>query len=156
MIDEKIKRVLLIIFVSIILIFSNIRINISKSAPLGVYLVNRFSNKYEKGDYIVYRIDDEYKKYVSDELRDLDTVKEIKGTERDEVEYVDNKVLINKKEIGTIDYNIPINSNKKYIISKDEFLTIGDVENSIDGRYYGTIKRKDIKYKVYLIYRFNK
>ncbi|WP_064608914.1 signal peptidase I [Streptobacillus moniliformis] len=150
---KKIERIYIIVLATILIVFSNIRVNISESSPIGIYLVNRFSKKYKKGDYIVYRIDNEYKEYVNKELKDLDTVKQIKGIAGDEIEYIDNKIYINKEEVGEIIYEIPIKSRKKYIIPENEFLTIGDVSYSVDGRYYGTIKKKDIKYKVHLIYR---
>ncbi|AVL43371.1 S26 family signal peptidase [Streptobacillus moniliformis] len=150
---KKIERIYFIVLATILIVFSNIRVNISESSPIGIYLVNRFSKNYSKGDYVVYRIDKKYKEYVNEKLKDLDTVKQIKGVAGDEVEYIDNKIYINKENVAEIIYEIPINSRKKYIISENEFLTIGDVSYSVDGRYYGTIKKKDIKYKVHLIYR---
>ncbi|WP_064590822.1 signal peptidase I [Streptobacillus moniliformis] len=151
---KKIEKACFIILALILIVFSNIEVNVSESAPLGIYLINRFSKSYDKGDYVIYRIDERYKEYVREDLKELDTVKQIKAIAGDEIEYIDNKIYINKEEVGEILYNIPINSNKKYIIPENEFLTIGDVNYSVDGRYYGTIKKKDIKYKVHLIYRF--
>ena len=38
----------------------------------------------------------------------------------------------------------------------DTIKKVYDKNTSLDGRYYGTINEKDIKYKAYLIYRFKK
>jgi len=42
----------------------------------------------------------------------------------------------------------------KIVLGKDEYLVFGDnSQNSLDGRYFGAIKRGNIKGKVVLIYR---
>ncbi|CAM3109251.1 signal peptidase I [Streptobacillus felis] len=153
---KYIKRICLTVFILIILIFSNIKINISESSPIGIYLINRFSKTYKKGDYIIYKINDKYRQYIKTNQSKLDTVKQIKGIKGDEIEYIDNYLYINKEKIAEIIYDIEINAKQKYTIPENEVLTIGEVDESIDGRYYGTIKEKDIKYKVYLIYRFKR
>lgn len=151
-----IKNVSLFIFLLIAFILINFKVNISESAPIGIYFINRLSKKYDRGDYVVYKINSKYREYMLEELRKLDTIKQIKGIENDRVKYENNKIFINDKLMGKVLFNIPINSKKEYTIPKDEFLTIGDVDYSLDGRYYGLIKKEDIKYKAYLIYRFKK
>lgn len=155
---KKVYYSLLFIIITFIILFiSSIRVNISPSAPEGIYIVNYFSKIFKPGDFIIYKMPKDYQIYISDTFKKLDTIKEIKAVVGDTVYIKNNIIFINNEPSGKIKYNIPLVLNEnKYVLNDNEFLTLSDNEDSIDGRYYGLINRKKIKYKAYLLYEYKR
>lgn len=150
---KKIIKITIYIIIILSILALPIRVNISSSAPKGIYYVNIFNKKYKKGDYIIYEMPEEYKYYVHENLKELETIKEIYAVENDEIKIIDNRVYINDKFVDNIYFDIPIKIKGSYKLKKDEFLTMSKEKYSLDGRYYGIIKKEKIKYKAYLLIR---
>lgn len=152
---KKYKEFIIIGIIGIILLFiaSITKINVSDSSPLGIYIVNKFSKNFNAGDYILYEIPEDYKKYTYKELQKLDSLKKIEAVNGDEIKIEDYKLYINNVYKGNLNSKIPI-SNNQFIVKDDEVFTLSENPASLDGRYYGAIKKNKIKGKCYLIYTF--
>lgn len=146
----------LLVIITIMFIFfkyiTPIAFNYTESIPVGIYVVDKFNKEYKKGDYVVYKLDDDYIKYIPKEARTFLVAKKIVAVKGDKIEKRNNKIFIN--DIKVVDY---INQNikskfKDKVLDKHEFLTLSNNINSLDGRYYGNIRRKQILYKIHLIY----
>lgn len=157
---NKLKRRLDISFfvfiISFIFLMFQIKVNISESSPPGIYLANRFSKKFNVGDYIVYKSPKNYEKYADENLRGLDTIKKVYAKQGDVIYRLNNEIYINNNKTVNIVFTKIPSILTSGVIAKGDYLTLSDKNTSLDGRYYGTINEKDIKYKAYLIYRFKK
>lgn len=151
------NKIMCVVGIILIIFISSLRFNISPSAPEGIYLVNYISRTFNKGDYVIYKIPKEYKEYIPEKFQSLDTIKKIKATKGDVVYIRENEIFINDKKYTIIKYDIPVKLNEnKYILEDNEYLTLSNNEDSLDGRYYGVINKSKIKYKAYLIYEYKK
>lgn len=79
---------------------------------------------------------------MNETVKELDTVKQIKAIKGDKINIKNNKLYINDKFAVDIVYDIPLFFKDEYILKENEFLTLSNVDSSLDGRYYGAIKRK--------------
>ena len=116
-----------------------------------ILLLNKLDNNYERFEVVVFTIQGER------------LIKRVIGLPGEKVEFKDNSLYINDALIEdnygtgiTSDFNIGELDIDK--IKEDEYLLIGDNRNdSLDSRYFGTIKKKDIIGTVkYRLFPFNK
>lgn len=167
----KKEKKLIIATLNLIIIFkfftliSGFSVNMSSSIPRGLYLLYPKLN-IEKGDIINFKIPDSIKvislerNYLSKEITTL--TKYVVATENDIVQRKNNKLFINNHLRGNISLTDKKNrvlvsllkEDEKITLKKDEYFVLGIVENSLDSRYYGIIKEKDIEKKAILILKF--
>lgn len=84
-------------------------------------------------------------------------IKRVIGLPNEEVEYIDNKLYINGKEIKdkygkgkTKDFKVTVNNNSYYVLGDNR-------ENSLDSRYYGSFNKKKILGKTnFTLFPFNR
>lgn len=138
----------------LLMILNHIRINLTPSSPLGFYYIYK-SKKFKKGDYIVYEMPNEYKKYTFNEMRDILTVKKIAAIQGDKISVRNKKIYINNVCMGKMLDGIPTTLPEELVLDEKEVLTLSDRDDSLDGRYYGTIKIKDIKSNAILLKTIN-
>lgn len=157
--------VILIILIKIFSFFSGFSINMSPSIQRGVYLLYP-KGKIEKGDIINFKIPDSIKEislernYLSKKIKTL--TKYVRATENDIVQRKNNKLFINGEFSGKIylkdqkdrTLNSVLKEDEEITLKKGEYFVLGIVENSLDSRYYGIIKEKDISKKAMLILKF--
>lgn len=146
------KKLLLTIFICCVtfLILKHIAINLTPSAPLGIYLTYN-GKKLKKGDYIIYKMNPNYEKYIDENMRDLMTIKQIAATCGDKIRIIGDDIYINKTYMGKMIEGIPTVLSNEMVLKNDEVFTMSKNSNSLDGRYYGAIKVKDIKSKAILL-----
>ena len=101
-----------------------------------------------------------YKRFDIVVIKTTDTkiIKRIIGLPGEEVEYKNNKLYINGKQIKDKYGTYPTGDTKKVKLGKDEYYVLGDNRtNSTDSRVLGPIKKKDIMGKTSLtIFPFNR
>ena len=156
-IQKNYKKLILTLLIGIFTLFviKHIHFNVTPSSPIGIYYSYKY-NKFKKGDYVVYKMNDKYKKYVSPKFKDLLTIKKIVATYRDTIEIKNGNIYINGKYMGRMLKGIPTTLEEgKTTLSDDEVFTMSNRDDSLDGRYYGTIKIKDIKAKAILLKSIN-
>ncbi len=143
---------------SILIFCYNFIYNIADSLPKGLYRISRDITNIKRGDIVVFPIASldadiqsviykreylpKYTKYL---------MKEVVGVSGDEVILESNRLLLLDKiyEISKTDKNnreLPKLSSKNNIIRENEFLVFGRTNNSFDSRYFGTIRKKQIKF----------
>jgi len=132
--------------------------NISDSMPKGFYYLSINTESIKKGDVIVIPID-RLDKEIQDMIFDRGylpkftryLIKEVKGTYKDDIFLKTNELYIsgenfNIRKYDTLKRSLPVLTNEDFILNKDEFITLGIKENSFDSRYFGKIKKNQIKY----------
>lgn len=121
-------------------------------------LVNKFIYCFkepQKGDIIVFKYPDDHK---------IDYIKRTIGVEGDEIQIKDKQVYINGKMIEEpyiihndsniihLDFN-PRDNYGPVIVPKDSYFMMGDNrDSSRDSRYWGFVKRDEIRGKAFVIY----
>lgn len=151
-IKKNYKKLLVTIIIVLLSLFviSNIRINLTPSSPLGVYFIYK-GKRYKKYDYVVYKIDENYKKYLNEKMKDLMTIKQIAATCGDRITIENDSIFINNTYMGKMLKGIPTRLPNELVLTTDEVFTLSSRPDSLDGRYYGAIKIKDIKSKAILL-----
>lgn len=154
--EKGINKVLLafwILFVAIVtsyLILTKLFwFNISPSIPLGIYReikIDRINN----GDIVVFKMDENFEKYSS--TKNILTAKKIVATYNDKLEIQNNHLFVNGEDYGEYIKGIERADLK---LSKDGYWVLSKEKYSLDSRYFGEIKKKDILKKVELVYKVN-
>ena len=154
--EKGINKVLLafwILFVAIVtsyLILTKLFwFNISPSIPLGIYReikIDRINN----GDIVVFKMDENFEKYSS--TKNILTAKKIVATYNDKLEIQNNHLFVNGEDYGEYIKGIDRADLK---LSKDGYWVLSKEKYSLDSRYFGEIKKKDILKKVELVYKVN-
>ncbi|VWL84934.1 signal peptidase I [Oceanivirga miroungae] len=151
---KKLRNITIYIFLGLAIIFYKFRINVSNSVPVGIYYIINFDKEYKLEDYVVLKEPKEYKKYEPDNLKELLSLKKIKGVKGDIIEIKNSKVYINNKLINNIIYDIPVKIKGKYTLKDNEYFVLGENDTSLDSRYYGVINKKDIVYKAKSVWKY--
>ncbi len=162
---RKLFTAFLLIFVLFLVVKAffvnqNLYINTSKSLPLGVYKLITEISALKKGDIILFCLDENVASDVSksDILSfgncpfDLSPIgKTVYASFNDMIKIDDRGIFINGRYIdNTRPYYLPsikplmLNT----ILKDDEYIVISQKNNSFDSRYFGIVKRKDIKGKL--------
>ena len=139
-------------------------INPSKSLTRGIYKTFPVET-INKGDIVVFNIPNNIKKMAKEReyiLKDAQTLMKIVAATKDDIVIIEKgELFINGISWGKIAYKDshlrrlePKNEKELQPKSDDEYLLLSKVRNSFDGRYIGTIKRKDIIYKAELFLEF--
>lgn len=103
----------------------------------------------------MYEMPNEYKRYTFNEMRDILTVKKIAAIQGDKISVRNKKIYINNVYMGKMLDGIPTTLPEELVLDEKEVLTLSDRDDSLDGRYYGTIKIKDIKSNAILLKTIN-
>lgn len=154
--EKGINKVLLafwILFVAIVtsyLILTKLFwFNISPSIPLGIYREIKI-DRINKGDIVVFKMDENFEKYSS--TKNILTAKKIVATYNDKLEIQNNHLFVNGEDYGEYIKGIERADLK---LSKDGYWVLSKEKYSLDSRYFGEIKKKDILKKVELVYKVN-
>ncbi|WP_281168354.1 S26 family signal peptidase [Psychrilyobacter atlanticus] len=132
--------------------------NISDSIPKGFYFLSPKAQNIEKEDIVVIpidRLDKEIQNIIFERgylprfTKYL--IKEVKGTYNDDVYLKADELHISGEQFKVQTYDtlkrpLPVLNNDDFTLKEDEFLTLGVKENSFDSRYFGKIKKDQIKY----------
>lgn len=121
-------------------------INITPSIPVGIYREIKL-NEIKKGDIVVFKMDKNFEKYSS--AKDILSAKQVVALNGDKLEEKSNHLYVNGEDYGEYVVGIP---KAKLNISKDGYWVLSKQKYSLDSRYYGEIKRKDILKKMKLVY----
>lgn len=129
-------------------------INITPSMPKGIYFIYPVF-QIKKGDIVLISVVPLAKKYVP--IRTKYMMKVVAGTNKDEIYTQNDELFINGMSWGKI-YSFDGKGEKlpkaDLKVKEDEVLLLVKTDRSFDGRYFGATKKKDIKRKVKLIYKF--
>lgn len=153
---------------------NNFIFNVSESLPIGIYKVISKEEKYQRNDYVVARIplreqnfvfSRGYLSYKTGEPKTI--LKKIKGVEGDVFEIKDKNSVVQKNKFlirNHIDIMAevfekdsqgrPLPKIEKTILKENEYFLLGDHPQSMDSRYLGVFKAKDILYKVKPVFTF--
>lgn len=153
-------RITVVIVIGIIYFRNNYVINISPSIPMGIYKKIKIEENLKVGDLVLIDIPKDIREYmtergyINDNIHYL--IKRIGATSKDKVEIIDNKLYINNRIVRKIPLKDSIGRQlipaQKVQPKENEFFLLGDTNNSFDGRYYGIINKKFIKYKAKEVY----
>jgi conjugative transfer signal peptidase TraF len=133
----------------------HIVIQVTPSMPRGVYWITRGAD-ITTGAIVVFEPPLSAKKLI-DERRwwnmsgvRYSLMKYIVAKTRDHVQVSDDVVLINGSFFSTVKHidsqGLPLTPSKlDTILAEDEYFVASKYHNSFDSRYFGTIKREDIK-----------
>lgn len=135
-----------------ILLGSNLIINVQPSLPLGLYM-KIYSSKYKKGDIVVFNLDKKYDKYYKNKKSVKYPMKKLVADNTDIISIKNNHIYVNEEDFGIIN-NLGM-EDPKLKIEKDCFFLLSKNDYSFDSRYYGQICKKDIKYKTRLVFNMH-
>lgn len=143
--------ILFVIIVTSYLIFTKLFwFNISPSIPLGIYKEIKIES-INKGDIVVFRMDENFEKFSS--TKNIPTAKKVVAIYGDKLEEKNNHLYVNGEDYGEYISGIP---KAKLNISKDGYWVLSKEKYSLDSRYFGEVKKKDILKKVKLVYKVNR
>ena len=145
---------------------SHVTINVSDSLPKGVYILNYIKDPdtIKKGDIVLFDTPENAKKYIygrgylNPNVKQL--LKKVAATNKDHVMRINNKLYINRlshstfKEMDSLKRPLPYLSTKELQPREEELLVLGTNQNSFDSKYFGTIKRSDVKATAKLLFNF--
>ena len=124
-------------------------LNVSDSAPLGVYVSCPFDKEFKYNDYVIVRLDRDYGNLKKGQL----LLKKVKGLPEDTYIREEGKFLVRGEEFPVVETNLlPQLQVGNYFVHEGEILLLNNRDNSFDGRYIGTMKKSDIVQKVILIF----
>ncbi len=118
-----------------------------KITPSDLLIYYRLDRKFQAGDVVVIR------------NRQIKTTLRVVAVSGDKVDITSNGLYINGALQHDLGIFYPTKIYKEGIsfpitVKKDEVFALGDLrEGAIDSRYYGAIKKKDIKGKVFVLLR---
>lgn len=154
--EKGINKVLLAFWILFVVIVTSYLIltklfwfNISPSIPLGIYREIKI-DRINKGDIVVFKMDENFEKYSS--TKNILTAKKIVATYNDKLEIQNNHLFVNGEDYGEYIKGIKRADLK---LSKDGYWVLSKEKYSLDSRYFGEIKKKDILKKVELVYKVN-
>ena len=161
---------LLIFILSVFLIAFGIRsrvtINISHSLPRGLYWLTQVKapEDIEKGDIVLFNTPTKAKKYIYGrgyQSRDVKQIlKRVAATEKDQITKKDSRLYINgfsnyrflmKDSLGN---PLPQLSTEELQPHEGDLFVVGTHYRSFDSRYFGNIKRSDVKATAKLLFPF--
>ncbi|MBU3842959.1 MAG: S26 family signal peptidase [Candidatus Fusobacterium pullicola] len=155
-------KIIIVITIGILYFRENYTINVSPSIPMGIYKKIKIEEDLKIGDTVLIDIPKDIREYmtkrgyINDDIHYL--IKKIGATSKDKVEVIDNKLYINNRIVREIPLKDSIGRQlipaRRVQPKENEFFLLGDTNNSFDGRYYGTINKKFIKYKAKEVYLF--
>ncbi|MDR3258691.1 MAG: S26 family signal peptidase [Fusobacteriaceae bacterium] len=138
-------------------------INISESLPRGLYRLEEPKN-IQKGDIVQFYIPPKIEKLLKERKYTAPIVtymlKRVAALPGDKVFIKDNFFFVNDKNWGFIfdedprGNPLPRLSIEDFKLQDDEFLPLADAYGSYDGRYFGSLKISDIKFKCRLVFSF--
>ena len=79
-------------------------------------------------------------------------MKRIVADSKDKIEIIDNSLYVNGEDYGKYIEELPRADIK---INEGEYWVLSKKKNSLDSRYFGSIKESEIEKKAKLIYAFN-
>ncbi|MGF6906801.1 S26 family signal peptidase [Fusobacterium sp. PH5-44] len=166
----KINKKPTVIFSTIIIFFfilqrigRNYTINISNSLPRGLYKLESPQNL-KKEDIIFFPIPNNIRellrerKYISPVINSF--MKKVGAEYGDKIQIKNNILYVNETAWGLMftkdprNNILPILTIDELTPGYDEILPLSSALYSFDGRYFGPIKRQEIKYKCILIFEF--
>ena len=154
--EKAINKGLLVFWILFVVIVTSYLIltklfwfNISPSIPLGIYREIKI-DRINKGDIVVFKMDENFEKYSS--TKNILTAKKIVATYNDKLEIQNNHLFVNGEDYGEYIKGIERADLK---LSKDGYWVLSKEKYSLDSRYFGEIKKKDILKKVELVYKVN-
>lgn len=137
-------------------------INNSPSVNIGLYWKDNNIKNLNKDDIVFYKMTPAIRQFLKDSniLKEEHKfiLKKVGGIEGDHIIIKDDKLFINDifiyNVIGTTSDRKDLKpiENLDYILQKDEYFLIGDIEKSYDSRYFGVIKKEDIVGKGKLLF----
>lgn len=151
-------KVLIWFILGVVLLSRFFTYNLSDSMPKGFYYLSAKTENIKKGDVVaipIDRLDKEIQNMIFDRgylpkfTKYL--IKEVKGTDEDDIFLEGNELHISGENFKIRKYDslkksLPVLNNQDFILKKDEFITLGIKGNSFDSRYFGKIKKNQIKY----------
>jgi signal peptidase I len=159
----KISIIISILWIVLFLIFDHIVFNITISEPQGYYWTGT-KTEYYRNDIVLICVEDEKSINIMHQLKlpfetnrcKLNTpylLKKIKGIPGDEIKitkdgiYINNILQLNSKLLTNYKA-VKLNPLKyqKIQLKSDEFFLLGDTPHSYDSRYFGIIKKSQIKF----------
>ena len=154
--EKGINKVLLAFWILFVVIVTSYLIltklfwfNISPSIPLGIYREIKI-DRINKGDIVVFKMDENFEKYSS--TKNILTAKKIVATYNDKLEIQNNHLFVNGEDYGEYIKGIKRADLK---LSKDGYWVLSKEKYSLDSRYFGEIKKKDILKKLEFVYKVN-
>ena len=170
---RKFRKLIIAIWIFIFIILGTVSIfrlnnyilNISESLPIGIYQ-KLDSHEYKIGDYVVISIPEEYKEFMysrgymeNDKFSVKTILKKIEGANGDSFEIIGESLIKNNNDIIAKVFNKDSKGRELPKISKitlknGEYFLLGEHPHSLDSRYLGKFKEKDILYKVRPILTF--
>lgn len=152
-----IEIILILIYLLLIYFTNNYAINTTPSVKLGVYRIYKMkeNESINKGDLVVYKIPKEIQQLSTLKDTDIPSLKPVAAVYGDKIEIINSHIYVNGEDFGVIIKNkkLPHFDGQ---LKEDEVLTLSKVENTLDGRYYGGIKKNKIKWKAKLVYEIKK
>lgn len=155
--------VIIIFFMILQRIGQSYTINISSSLPRGLYKLEPPKNL-QKEDIIFFPIPNNVKellrerKYISPVINSF--MKKVGAENGDKIQIKNNILYVNETAWGLVftkdprNNILPVLTIDELTPGYDEILPLSNVLYSFDGRYFGPIKRQQIKYKCILIFEF--
>jgi signal peptidase I len=145
----------ILVFLGIVYIFNmNFGINYTDSVQRGIYMYEKAKN-IKKGDIIIFDVDEKWKRIsVLRNIKNLKVrfMKRIVADSKDKLEIIDNSLYVNGEDYGKYIEKLPRADIK---INEGEYWVLSKKKNSLDSRYFGSIKESEIEKKAKLIYAFN-
>lgn len=142
--------------IALIIFLLGIRINVSRSIPIGIYVLTQ--EDIHKNDIVYFEIPKEKRFSLIQKIAKPynHLFKKIVAMENDTIEIKDGFVYLNSKKIpyskikpGMLPYfkNAPnIDTPIKYTLKENELFLLGNTLDSIDSRYFGIVSRTQIKF----------
>lgn len=153
----------MLIFILLFLINEHLVVNYSKSARSGYYFIYNYHN-YKRGDLVLVCIDDN--KYT-DILIKLGIIIDTNSICKFNMPMLLKKIVaVPNDRVGINRYGVFVNGNLidnsnvfsevrnikllpqtiKTILQDGQYIVLGNTKTSFDSRYFGIIKKQDIKY----------
>ena len=141
------------IMIAVTIFTKPIFVNMSASAPQGVYLAIPFSS-YNYGDFIIVSCPKDYPPVAQ---KDMNLLKTVRGFPGDTYTITDKDIQISGKSFPIYhSAKLPSLPTGTFIVDEETVLCLNDSEISFDSRYIGPIPVENIKNKVILLLDFDK
>jgi len=143
------------------LIHSPFYLNITPSAPIGIYVVTH-NQELHANDYVIVQENHRLEPFYGSKRPPSYLLKHIAGMPGDTMLVTQHSVQINDGEIyptlSTTSQGMPLTHLPEgiYILQEDEYFVANHPERSYDSRYFGPVKRGEIQAVVKPIWIFGK